>query len=176
MNTETTTSTATSTTTSTATSTATNPGPISASVSMLIGASASSLFAMITDVTRMNEWSPETIEAQWLKGATGPAVGAQFKGKNRMGKSTWSTKPTITVCNEDRVFEFKVPGASGATWRYEFEPVAGGTIVTESVQQQKRSPFPIRILQRRAGVTDRNTNLRDAMTTTLQRLALASAA
>ena len=31
---------------------------------------------MVSDVTRIGEFSPETFEAEWLDGATGPAVGA----------------------------------------------------------------------------------------------------
>ena len=27
----------------------------------------------------------------WIKGATGPAVGAKFKGRNRLGSKKWST-------------------------------------------------------------------------------------
>jgi hypothetical protein len=48
---------------------------------------------------------------------------------------------------------------------------AGGTLVTESVTQTKRSPLPIRVIQRLNGVTDRSANLRAAMVTTLDRLA-----
>ena len=47
-----------------------------------INASPETVFAMVSDLTRMGEWSPENQGGQWVKGATGPAVGAQFKGRN----------------------------------------------------------------------------------------------
>ena len=34
----------------------------------------------MSDVTKIGSYSPETFEAQWLDGATGPAVGARFRG------------------------------------------------------------------------------------------------
>lgn len=86
---------------------------------------------------------------------TAPAVGARFKGTNRIGKTSWSTKPTVTVADRGRHFAFKVPGKSGARWSYEFSPIAEGTLVTESMSQEVASQLPIRIIQRRAGVTDR---------------------
>ena len=67
-----------------------------------------------------------------------------------------------------------MPGKSGATWTYTFDPVPGGVQVTESMRQDRPSPFLIRMLQRRAGVTDRAANLRAGMTTTLERVAVAA--
>ena len=122
----------------------------------------------------MAKYSPENTAGEWIKGATGPAVGAQFKGTNKLGKATWSTKPTVTVADRGREFAFKVPGASGPVWTYRFEPVAGGTLVTETVDQAKRSPLPIRLIQKMHGVTDRAAVLRDGMVTTLDRLAAAA--
>ena len=34
----------------------------------------------------MGEWSPECFHCAWTKGATGPAVGARFKAKNKGGR------------------------------------------------------------------------------------------
>jgi uncharacterized protein YndB with AHSA1/START domain len=152
------------------------PTTVKVSVSTVIKASPQAVFSLITDVTRMGEWSPETVAAQWVDGATGPKVGAKFKGTNRLGKAKWSTKPTITALEPARLFQFEVPGKSGPTWRYEFEAVDGGTRVTESVEQQRPSPFIIRMIQKRNGVTDRNESLRQGMITTLERLGHVAAA
>ena len=43
--------------------------------------------------------------------------------------------------------------------------------MTVTVTQPKRTPAPLRYLQRRAGVTDRAAHVRAAMETTLDRLA-----
>jgi hypothetical protein len=144
---------------------------VNLSVSSIIAADPAALYDLVADVTRMPEYSPETIKVTWTGKHTGPEVGATFKGVNKLGKLTWSTKPVITEADPGHRFSFKVPGAAGPTWTYAFEPVAGGTRVTESVEQAKQSPALIRFMQRRAGVTDRSANLRSAMTTTLDRLA-----
>jgi uncharacterized protein YndB with AHSA1/START domain len=147
--------------------------PINITVERHIAASPDAIYALISDVTRMGEWSPETTKAEWLKGATGPEVGAQFKGTNSLKFLTWATKPTVTVADAGRTFAFKVPGGAGPVWTYELASTSTGTLVRESVQQEKRSPAPIRLMQRLAGVTDREANVRSGMETTLERLAAA---
>lgn len=150
------------------------PQPLDVSVSRVIEAPAEVVYDLVSDVTHMGQYSPENTGAVWLDGASGPAVGARFKGTNRLGSMTWSTKPTITAADRGRTFSFEVPGRARTTWTYRFEPVVGGVHVTESVRQDRATPFPIRLLQRRAGVTDRAAHLHDAMTTTLERLATAA--
>ena len=145
--------------------------PLAVSVTRVIEASPEVVYDLLSDVTRMGDYSPENTGAVWLAGATGPAVGARFKGTNRLGPNSWSTKPTISAADRGRRFEFVVPGSRGATWTYTFDPVAGGVRVTESMRQDRPSIFLVRFLQRRAGVTDRAANLRTSMETTLERVA-----
>ena len=145
--------------------------PVNLTVSRVIDAPADTIYDLVSDIARMGEWSPECTGGEWLGDATGPTVGARFKGTNTAGPNNWSTKPTVTVADRGREFAFKVPGGSGPTWSYSFEAVDGGTRVTEQVSQAKRSPLPIRLLQKRAGITDRHADLRDKMTTTLDNLA-----
>jgi Polyketide cyclase / dehydrase and lipid transport len=152
------------------------PAPISVTVSTVIPAvDPTHVYDLIADVTNMPKYSPETIAVSWIGNTTTAAVGAKFKGTNKMGTSKWSTKPTITAADRGKTFAFKVPGKAGATWTYEFEAVEGGTRVVESMSQDRPSPLPIRFLQRRAGVTDRAENLRSAMVLTLERIAQAAA-
>jgi hypothetical protein len=151
--------------------TMTKPQPLEVSVSRVIEAPAEVVYDLVSDVTRMGDYSPENTGAVWLDGATSPVVGARFRGTNRLGSMTWSTKPTIIAADRGRHFAFVVPGRAATTWTYRFEPSGEGVRVTESMRQDRATPFPIRFLQRRAGVTDRAENLREAMTTTLERLA-----
>lgn len=147
------------------------PAPIAVSVTRVVEAPAELVYDLLSDVTRMGEFSPENTGGTWLDGASGPAVGARFHGKNRLGSLTWSTKPTVTVAERGRRFGFDVPGRAGSTWTYTFDPVPGGVRVTESMRQDRVTPFPIRFLQRRAGVTDRAEHLRAGMALTLDRVA-----
>jgi Polyketide cyclase / dehydrase and lipid transport len=155
----------------------TKPAPLAVTVTTVIAnVDPAAVYDLVADVTTMPNYSPETIAVSWIGNTTTATVGAKFKGTNKLGTLKWSTKPTITAAERGRVFGFKVPGKAGPTWTYEFEAVDGGTRVTESMHQAKASPLPIRILQRRAGVTDRAENLRNAMTLTLQRLTQAATA
>ena len=107
------------------------------SVTVHMNASPEAIWALVSDVTRIGEFSPETFEAQWLGGASGPAIGARFRGhvkRNGVGPIYWSVC-TVTVCTPPEVFEFVV-GVGDArvnTWRYQITPTAdGGADVTES--------------------------------------------
>jgi hypothetical protein len=149
----------------------TSTAALSVSVEREIDAPADAVYDLVSDVTRMGDYSPENTGARWLGDATGPEVGARFKGTNQLGWLRWSTTPTITAAERGREFAFVVPGRSGATWTYRFEPAGRGVRVVESVHQERRSPLPIRLLQRCAGVVDREEHLRSAMLVTLDRLA-----
>jgi len=151
------------------------PTPLSMTVSRVVPASPSTVYDLISDITTMSRYSPETVASSWL-GDAGPHVGARFKGTNVIGKLRWSTKPAVTAADPGVRFAFQVPGRSGPLWTYHFEPVDGGTLVTESMIQTVPSPVLIRFLQRRAGVADRAAHLRQGMIVTLDRLATAAAA
>ena len=81
-------------------------------VTRTVDASADTLYALVTDITRMPEWSCETFGTHWLDGATSAEVGARFAGKNRLGRNSWTTKPTIVAADRGQVFAFEVPGKS----------------------------------------------------------------
>lgn len=106
------------------------------SVTVHIAAPVDDVWELVTDVTRIGEFSPETFEAEWLDGATAPEVGARFRGhvkRNQRGPTYWSPCE-VTVCEPKRSFGFAVlaGGKRVNNWRYDLEPVSGGTDVTES--------------------------------------------
>src|SRR4051794_9399817 len=79
------------------------------------------VYDMVADVTRMGEWSPETIKCVWIDGATGPASGARFKGTNKRGFIRWSTKPEVIAADRGREFTFVTHTAGPSTkWSYRF--------------------------------------------------------
>ncbi|MGH9149828.1 MAG: SRPBCC family protein [Acidimicrobiales bacterium] len=143
------------------------------SASTVIGADAARLWSMVTDVTRMGEWSPETARADWVDGASGPAVGARFKGQNRRGRTRWSTVCEVIEADPGRSFAFAVGGAKkpSTVWRYRFEPDAGGTRVTESFELVAPLGVFSRLLTRvTTGVTDRRADLEAGAAATLSAL------
>jgi len=106
------------------------------------------VYAMVTDVSRMGEWSPECLKAEWIEGATGPAVGARFKGSNKKGIIRWSTRPTVKVAEPGKEFTFETgkPGNEDTRWTYRFAPKDGGTELTESFEAL-RYPWFLKITQ-----------------------------
>jgi hypothetical protein len=108
--------------------------PYPTAESIEIAASPDTVWAMVSDLPRMGQWSPENEGGRWLKGATGPATGATFKGKNKNGIRRWSTTATVVDCQPGKVFEIAVTFGplAVANWRYEIEATTGGCKVTES--------------------------------------------
>ncbi|MFM2077681.1 MAG: hypothetical protein RJA49_1571, partial [Actinomycetota bacterium] len=80
-------------------------------VTRTIAATPERLYALVSDLPRMGEWSPENDGGKWLKGATGPAVGARFEGANHLGKKKWKTLSIITKADAGREFGFDVKAA-----------------------------------------------------------------
>lgn len=143
------------------------------SVTLHIDAPPERLYEMVADITRMGEWSPETVSCEWIGGASGPAVGARFKARNRRGKMRWSNKPEVIVADPGREFAFRrKSGPSVVVWRYRFEPGDGGsTTVTESYEIVKPTPTPVEwLVDKMIGVTDRDADLQEGMRQTLARL------
>jgi hypothetical protein len=108
------------------------------SVTVQMAASSEVVWDLVSDVTRIGEFSPETFEARWTRGSTGPEVGAWFKGhvkRNGIGPIYW-TLCRVTECTPGKDFGFVVVmnGADLNHWRYQLREVDGGTEVTESFE------------------------------------------
>ena len=142
------------------------------SVSREISAPAEQVWAMVADVTRMGEWSPENEGGTWLGGATSAQPGAKFRSTNRVGKRKWKTVATVVDSESGSRFSFRVGtmGLKVAEWSYTFEPTPTGCKVTESWVDQRPGFFKP-ITQLATGVTDRASHNRAGMTQTLDRLA-----
>ncbi|HYF47162.1 MAG TPA: SRPBCC family protein [Acidimicrobiales bacterium] len=143
-------------------------------VSREIEAPAEEVWAMVSDISRMGEWSPEATGGKWLKGADGPAVGARFRGRNQRGWRRWSTTAEVVECEPGRSFAFDIHVGpfTVARWSYRFEPTAQGCRVTE-VWEDKRQAFMHALGRVATGVSDRATHNRQGMEQTLERVAAA---
>jgi len=128
------------------------------------------VWTLVADVRNTGRFSPETFDAEWLDGATGPAVGARFRGhvkRNEIGPTYWTTC-RVTECEPGRTFGFEVLVGNRAVnnWRYEFSPNGDGTDVTESFS------IPVPAFLRPTsflGYLRKRRNMRD-MRTTLERI------
>jgi uncharacterized protein YndB with AHSA1/START domain len=101
-----------------------------------VDAPAQKVYEMVSDITRMGEWSPEAYKGEWTEGSTGPAVGAQFRGYNKQGWMKWSRPATVRVADPGKEFTFETgkPGKEETRWTYRFTPSGTGTDVSEEFQ------------------------------------------
>jgi uncharacterized protein YndB with AHSA1/START domain len=141
------------------------------SVTVHMDATPDEVWDLVSDVTKIGRYSPETFEAVWIDGATGPALGARFRGhvkRNGKGPIYWTTC-TVTACEPGREFAFGV--GNGDTplnvWGYRLEPAGDGTDVTESFALADKAA--LRLYWALLGWARGRTN-RNGMRTTLERI------
>ncbi|HEX4356518.1 MAG TPA: SRPBCC family protein [Pseudonocardia sp.] len=129
------------------------------------------VYALVTDLTRMGEWSPENTGGSWLGGATCAVEGARFKGTNEYGDKKWTTTVQVTEATEPSHFAFrnKVGPKTVSEWSYRISPIAGGCKVTETWVE---GAGPILSILGKAitGVEDRGPHTRMMIETTLAKL------
>ena len=140
-------------------------------VTVTMNAKPEDIWSLVSDVTRIGSYSPETFEAEWTDGASGPAPGARFRGhvkRNGRGPVYWTTCE-VTESEPGRVFAFHVltGGRPLNTWRYELTPLDGATEVTESFELAPTPPM--RLYWALAGWARGRTNER-GMRQTLERI------
>lgn len=106
--------------------------------SVVIAVDPMTAYDNVSDVTRMGRWSPENTGAT----LTGPVrAGTEFVGSNVRRGFRWNTGCVVTAAEPGQRFAFQVRRfgirtprltVAIATWEYTFEPVDGGTRVTET--------------------------------------------
>ncbi len=141
------------------------------SVTLHMDAPPIAVWDLVSDVTRIGRYSPETFEAEWLEGAAGPAVGAKFRGhvkRNGKGPIYWTTC-TVSACEPGHEFAFGVGKEDRPlnVWSYRMEPSGEGSDVTESFQLAPT--FGLRLYWALFGWSRGKTN-RNGMRTTLERI------
>jgi uncharacterized protein YndB with AHSA1/START domain len=129
------------------------------------------VWALVSDVTRIGEFSPETFEAEWTRGSTGPEEGAYFKGhvkRNGVGPTYW-TPCRVTRCVPGEVFEFRVGTEEVAVnnWGYRIQADGDGSLVTEYFRLEPK-PY-LRLYWLLLGALRGRTNEK-GMRTTLERM------
>jgi hypothetical protein len=108
-------------------------------VEVVVDATVLQVWDVVSDVTRVGEWSHECRGAYWLGGADGPAVGARFRGRNRAGWSGWARwSRTCEIVSWDPPAELvwrTVPTLlfpDSTEWRIRLEIADSGTRLTQS--------------------------------------------
>ncbi|NGN69240.1 SRPBCC family protein [Streptomyces sp. A7024] len=98
--------------------------------SVTIRSTPTAAYRVISDPPALARFTAEQYAAEWADGATGAAVGARFRGRNRNGVRRWVTTCRITDADPGRCFAFEVtagpPGIPVSRWQYDIAPAEGG--------------------------------------------------
>jgi uncharacterized protein YndB with AHSA1/START domain len=103
----------------------------------VVAAAPERVWELLTDFSRMAQWSPETVRMVPLKPG-GLRVGQWYLGINRRKAVVWPTRSVVATVETGRRLVWDTP-SSGARWVWELEPVEGGTRVVH------RRPVPRRL-------------------------------
>lgn len=137
-----------------------------------IDAPPTDVYAVISDVTRTGEWSPECVRCRWISGATHAVDGARYRGWSRNGWRRWSTTSTIRSARpgSELVWDVTYLGRPVARWRYVLDELDGGrTRLTEAVEDRRERWLQI-VSPWVTGARDRAARNAATMDTTLHRI------
>lgn len=104
---------------------------------LVIDAAPAVVWPLVCDIQTPAEFSTEFQGGQWLDGATGPALGARFRGRNHHdARGTWETVSTICEFEPEKVFGWAVgdPDVPAAHWRFTLVPEGSGTRIRQWMQ------------------------------------------
>jgi hypothetical protein len=140
-------------------------------VTAFVAAEPVTIWEMVSDITRMGEWSPECYKAIWLTPKRGK--GAVFLGMNKDRWLRWPSPAIVTESEHAKAFAFRA--SSGVVWRYRLEPESGGTrLVEERVTDQEFRWVKTGYRLFLGGYDRRVDVLRGGMRTTLERIKAAA--
>lgn len=97
--------------------------------SVEIAAPPEQVWALVADLSRMPEWSPQ-VRKQIVLGRT-VKRGTRTLNINGQGRLRWPTTAKVVVFEPHRKLAFKII-ENRTIWTYELEPTAAGTRLTES--------------------------------------------
>lgn len=107
-----------------------------AELSIVVAAPAAKVWSTIADVTRIPEWSPVCHRVEWLGDSREAAVGARFRGHNRLNGARWSRECVITEVDPGTQLSFSTlfRGEESTRWRYALQAEGDGTRVSEAYE------------------------------------------
>ncbi|MFC0107707.1 SRPBCC family protein [Kibdelosporangium aridum] len=118
--------------------------------SIPVSATAEQIYAVVSDLPRSGEWSPECQGGEWISGTPG-AVGAVFRGENLRAESvvawaplvrgTWHTEARVIAAEPGRTFRWMMLSHAGADqesiWGFDIEPADGGCVLVHHFRMGK---------------------------------------
>ena len=138
-----------------------------------IAAPPEQVWALVSDLKRMPEWSPQ-VRRQFVLGR-GVKQGTRTFNINGQGKLRWPTTAKVVAFEPHKKLAFKII-ENRTVWTYELEPTASGTRLTESRTTpngtSKFSDFSVE--KGLGGVDSFEHSLGTGISTTLERIKAAA--
>ena len=110
----------------------------SAEASVEIDAPIDDVWALVSDITRVGEYSVECRSCEWIGDDTAPRTGARFRGRNRRNTSRWTRTCEVVDVDAPHRFVWRTLPTrilpDSTEWRFELEDVNGRTRLTESMR------------------------------------------
>lgn len=115
-----------------------------------VAATPEETYAVVSDLTRSGEWSPECLGGEWISGE--PAtVGAIFRGKNLRSedvvgwaplvRGVWYTECKIIAAEPGHTFRWMMlthaRDDQESIWGFDVEPADGGCVLTHHFRMGK---------------------------------------
>jgi hypothetical protein len=118
--------------------------------SVEIDATPEQLYALVSDLPRMGEWSPECTHVTWSSGTTYAVPGARFIGHNQVGVFRWFTQGVVVDASPGSRFSFRIHFGPMpiSFWSYDLAAGPAGCVVTESWTdlRPKAYSYPARLI------------------------------
>lgn len=103
-----------------------------------IAAPVDVVWDLVSDITRVGEWSVECRSCEWLGGATGPAAGARFRGRNRRNATLWTRTCEVLAVDPPTRFVWRTLPTrllpDSTEWTFELADGGDYTRLTESMR------------------------------------------
>jgi Polyketide cyclase / dehydrase and lipid transport len=148
------------------------------------GAGVAAAWALVSDIARIGEFSPECVGAQWLDGAAGLAIGARFEGTNRVeyveDEAVWIRPCTVTGVVAGVRFSYTVgdryDGTPAREWEFLVADRPDGCVITQTFRHLADGLSGLRVEadarpdEAAEVIARRSSDLRAGMRQTLERM------
>lgn len=139
--------------------------------SVQIDAPAERVWALVSDVCRMPDWSPQVDSTRLRSGFDSVALGTQFTNRNSAGELVWTTHAEIVHFEPGREIAFRVE-ENWLVWSFTVTPDGPGALLT----QTREAPDGVSDLSLEltngfmGGVEEFTASMRAGMRLTLERI------
>jgi Polyketide cyclase / dehydrase and lipid transport len=110
--------------------------PTTATVRVVVPATAEQLWVVLTAPERVGEWSHEAKGAEWLPPSRGPGLGARFAGRSAIGRRRWSRITEIVAWEPPTTIAWRTipsgPYRDSTEWTFRLRPADGGTEIEQT--------------------------------------------